>query len=97
MSAATATPTDSPGARFGVNYTPRQGWFHSWLDLDLNAVGEDLQAIASLRVDHVRIFPLWPLLQSNRTLIRARALDDVRARVVLSAAVGLNLAVDAVY
>ena len=96
MSAATATPTDSPGVRFGVNYTPRQGWFHSWLDLDLDAVGEDLQAIASLGVDHVRIFPLWPLLQPNRTLIRARALDDVRAVVDVAAAVGLDVVVDAI-
>ncbi|MGP9536864.1 glycoside hydrolase 5 family protein [Brachybacterium sp. AOP43-C2-M15] len=79
-----------------MNYTPRQGWFHSWLDLDLDAVGEDLAAIASLGADHVRIFPLWPLLQPNRTLIRPRGLDDVRAVVDVAAAVGLDVVVDAI-
>ncbi|GAA1484929.1 glycoside hydrolase 5 family protein [Brachybacterium fresconis] len=85
-----------PAPRFGVNYTPRTGWFHSWLDLDEDAVGEDLQAIASLGADHVRIFPLWPLLQPNRTLIRPRGLADVRAVVDAAASVGLDVVVDAI-
>src|SRR5699024_12675320 len=52
----------SPAA-LGVNYTPRKGWFHSWSDLDPSAVDEDLAQIAALGLDHVRIFPLWPVLQ----------------------------------
>ncbi|APX32004.1 glycosyl hydrolase [Brachybacterium sp. P6-10-X1] len=86
----------SSAPRFGVNYTPRAGWFHSWLDLDADAVGEDLQAIASLGADHVRIFPLWPLLQPNRTLIRPRGIADVRTVVDVAAAVGLDVVVDAI-
>lgn len=82
--------------RFGVNYTPRIGWFHAWHDLDLDAVGEDLRAISELGLDHVRIFPLWPLLQPNRTLIRPRALDDVRAVVDVAASVDLDVVVDVV-
>lgn len=96
MSAPTHSPASAARVRFGVNYTPRLGWFHSWLDLDLDAVGEDLTAIASLDVDHIRIFPLWPLLQPNRTLIRPRALDDVRAVVDLAAGLGLDVVVDAI-
>ncbi|MGO2048126.1 MAG: glycoside hydrolase 5 family protein, partial [Brachybacterium tyrofermentans] len=95
MSAHAPDPTGTRPVRFGVNYTPRTGWFHSWLDLDLDAVGEDLAAIASLGADHVRIFPLWPLLQPNRTLIRPRGLDDVRAVVDVAATVGLDVVVDA--
>lgn len=95
MSAPAPDQTSARPVRFGVNYTPRRGWFHSWLDLDLDAVGEDLQAIASLGADHVRIFPLWPLLQPNRTLIRPRGLDDVRAVVDVAATVGLDVVVDA--
>lgn len=95
MPASPHTPVGTARARFGVNYTPRQGWFHSWLDLDLDSVGEDLAAIASLGVDHVRLFPLWPLLQPNRTLIRPRGLEDVRAVVDLAADLGLDVVVDA--
>ncbi len=96
MSAPLPAPAGPRPVRFGVNYTPRQGWFHSWLDLDLDAVGEDLAALAGLGADHVRIFPLWPLLQPNRTLIRPRALEDVRAVVDVAAGVGLDVVVDVV-
>ncbi|GAA1487660.1 glycoside hydrolase 5 family protein [Brachybacterium sacelli] len=96
MPAPSPAPTGSGAPRFGVNYTPRTGWFHSWLDLDPDAVGEDLQAIASLGADHVRVFPLWPLLQPNRTLIRLRGLEDVRTVVDIAATVGLDVVVDAI-
>ena len=81
--------------RFGVNYTPRVGWFHSWLDLDAGLVAEDMAAIAELGADHVRIFPLWPLLQPNRTLIRPEAVDDVLTVVDAAGGAGLSVTVDA--
>lgn len=80
--------------RFGANYTPRKDWFHSWLDLDLTEVRRDFDQLAALGLDHVRIFPIWPLLQPNRGLIRPQALDDV-ARVVRAAhEAGLDSVVD---
>ena len=81
--------------RFGVNYTPRVGWFHSWLDLDPALVCDDMAAIRSLGADHVRIFPLWPLLQPNRALIRPAAIDDVLTVVDLAGRAGLTVTVDA--
>ncbi|MFG2137760.1 glycosyl hydrolase [Streptomyces sp. NPDC048650] len=70
-----------PGAphrvRFGVNYTPAEGWFHHWLDFDLDAVRADLDSLAGLGLDHIRVFPLWPVFQPNRTLIRPRAVDQL--------------------
>src|SRR5699024_12615325 len=59
----TRRSSDLSPAALGVNYTPRKGWFHSWSDLDPSAVDEDLAQIAALGLDHVRIFPLWPVLQ----------------------------------
>ncbi|MGF1431640.1 glycoside hydrolase 5 family protein [Kitasatospora sp. LaBMicrA B282] len=85
-------PTAAP--RFGVNYTPSQGWFHHWLDFDLDPVRADLDAIAALGLDHLRVFPLWPLFQPNRTLIRPRALDQLAALVDAAAERGLDVAVD---
>jgi hypothetical protein len=80
--------------RFGVNYTPSRGWFHSWYDLDLDEVRRDLDSLAALGLDHVRVLPLWEVLQPNRTLIRARAVADVVAVVDAAAAAGLDATVD---
>lgn len=81
--------------RFGVNYTPAVGWFHSWLDFSAADTARDLEAIASLGADHVRIFPLWPVVQPNRTLIRASALRDVATVVDIAGSFGLDVNVDA--
>jgi hypothetical protein len=81
--------------RFGVNHTPSVGWFHSWLDFSASDTARDLEAIAGLGADHVRIFPLWPVVQPNRTLIRQRALDDVARVVDIAAQFGLDVNVDA--
>lgn len=83
------------GPRWGVNYTPRVSWFHSWLDLNLDDVRADFDRIAELGVDHVRIFPLWPVLQPSRTLINRHAVEDVGRVVDAAAERGLDVAVDA--
>ncbi|MDO5729580.1 MAG: hypothetical protein Q4P71_08160 [Actinomycetaceae bacterium] len=80
--------------RFGVNYTPRDGWFHSWLDFDRAKVRDDFATIREIGADHVRIFPLWPLLQPNRSLIRPSAIADVVATVEEATHAGLDVSVD---
>ncbi|MFC7405847.1 glycoside hydrolase 5 family protein [Georgenia alba] len=82
------------GMRFGANYTPSEGWFHSWYDLDLDAVARDMGSLAALGLDHVRIFPLWETLQPNRTLIRDRAVADVVSVVDVAHEHGLGTSVD---
>lgn len=82
--------------RFGVNYTPSHGWFHTWLNPDWQAIGRDLDQIASLGADHIRVFPLWPILQPNRTLINNQGLDDLHHMVDLAAQRGLDSFVDVV-
>ncbi|MFF1797524.1 glycosyl hydrolase, partial [Kitasatospora sp. NPDC058263] len=87
--------TQAPAApRFGVNYTPSAGWFHHWLDFDLDAVRADLDSIAALGLDHVRVFPLWPVFQPNRTLIRPRAVEQLTELVDAAGERGLDVAVD---
>jgi len=80
--------------RVGVNYTPRDGWFHSWLEMDEREVARDFEVLAGLGMDHVRIFPLWPLLQPSRSRISQRAVDDVLRVVDLAGDAGLNVSVD---
>lgn len=82
--------------RFGANYTPSRDWMHLWLHLDLDVVRRDFETLAGMGLDHVRIFPLWPILQPNRTLIRAEAIADVRAVVDVAAEVGLDVTVDVI-
>ena len=89
-------PTSVEPLRFGVNYTPSREWMHAWLDLKPDDVLRDFEQIAGLGLDHVRVFPLWPLLQPNRTLIRAAAVDDVRTVVDIAAEFGLDAAVDVI-
>ncbi|WP_433676000.1 glycoside hydrolase 5 family protein [Microbacterium gorillae] len=88
-------PLDTP-LRFGANYTPATEWMHSWLDLDLDDVRRDFAGLAELGLDHVRIFPLWTVLQPNRTLIREKAVADVRAVVDAAAEFGLDASVDVI-
>lgn len=80
--------------RFGANYTPSQGWFHHWLDFDLDAVRADLDSIAGLGLDHIRVFPLWPLFQPNRTLVRPRAVEQLVQLADAAAERGLDVNVD---
>ncbi|NEG54393.1 glycoside hydrolase 5 family protein [Bifidobacterium platyrrhinorum] len=80
--------------KFGVDYTPSHGWFHSWLDPDWTSIDRDLKQIADLGLDHVRIFPVWPYLQPNRTWINRKGVDDVRRMVRLAGDHGLDAYVD---
>nr|WP_314844468.1 glycosyl hydrolase [uncultured Microbacterium sp.] len=86
---------DAP-LRFGANYTPSTDWMHAWLDFTPDDVRRDFAALAELGLDHVRVFPLWTVLQPNRTLIRPKALDDVRAMVDIAAEFGLDASVDVI-
>ncbi|WP_369381583.1 glycosyl hydrolase [Streptomyces sp. cg36] len=80
--------------RFGANYTPSHGWFHHWLDFDLDEVRADLDSIAALGLDHIRVFPVWPYFQPNRTLIRPRAVEQLVQLVDAAGERGLDVGVD---
>ena len=80
--------------RFGANYTPSHNWFYSWHDIDWASTARDMATIAGLGLDHVRIFPLWPVLQPNRTFIDPKAVADVRRVANIAADHGLDVYVD---
>ncbi|WP_144875025.1 glycosyl hydrolase [Microbacterium sp. 1.5R] len=86
---------DAP-LRFGANYTPSKEWMHSWLDFTPDDVRRDFAALAELGLDHVRVFPLWTVLQPNRTFIRDKAVDDVRAVVDIAGEFGMDASVDVI-
>ncbi len=51
--------------RFGVNYTPSKNWWFCWNDWDADPIKRDLDAIAALGADHLRILLIWSYFQPN--------------------------------
>ncbi|MEU4542490.1 glycoside hydrolase 5 family protein [Nonomuraea dietziae] len=80
--------------RFGANYVPPAGWFYSWLDPSPDATRRDFEDLAGIGLDHVRVFPVWPWIQPNRTLIRQRGIDDLLQVIDIAAEFDLSVAVD---
>ena len=65
--------------RFGVHYAPPRNWFFVWNDFDADVVARDLDAIASLGADHIRMFLIWPYFQPNRKWISPAHLERLDA------------------
>ena len=61
--------------RFGVNYVPRKNWWYCWGDWDIESIKEDLHAISSIGMDHIRVFPIWPYFQPNENYVSETALE----------------------
>lgn len=79
--------------RFGVNYVPSKKWWYSWIDWDRASIKEDLQAISSLGMDHVRIHCLWPLFQPNPAYVSETALSRLDELLDLADGCGLDVEV----
>jgi hypothetical protein len=55
--------------RFGVNYTPSHNWWFCWNNWDPDPIRRDLDAIAALAADHLRLLLIWPYFQPNPTWV----------------------------
>lgn len=51
--------------RFGINYTPSRNWWFCWNDWNPDPIRRDLDAIAGLGADHLRLMLIWPFFQPN--------------------------------
>jgi endo-1,4-beta-mannosidase len=61
--------------RFGVNYTPSHNWWFCWNDWNPDPIRRDLDAIAALGADHLRIMLIWPYFQPNLTWVSPAHLE----------------------
>lgn len=61
--------------RFGVNYTPSRNWWFCWNDWDPSPIQRDLDAIAALGADHLRLMLVWPFFQPNPTYVSPAHLE----------------------
>lgn len=81
-----ALPLESHGLdrhRFGVNYTPSKNWWFCWNDWDADPIKKDLDEIASLGADHLRILLIWPYFQPNPKWISTLHLERLDQLVTL--------------
>ena len=72
--------------RFGVNYTPSRNWWFSWNDWDRDAMQRDLDRIAGLGADHLRILLIWPYFQPNLTWVSPTHLERLDELMTIAAA-----------
>ncbi len=61
--------------RFGVNYTPSHNWWFCWNDWNVDPIKQDLDAIAALGADHLRLMLIWPFFQPNLTWVSTAHLE----------------------
>lgn len=69
--------------RFGVNYTPAQDWWFCWNAWNADPIRRDLDAIAALGADHLRIMLIWPSFQPNPAWVSPAHLDRLNQLLAL--------------
>ncbi|MGC4945658.1 glycoside hydrolase 5 family protein [Streptomyces sp. DT224] len=70
--------------RFGVNYVPSRHWWYSWLEWDPVSILDDLRAVSSLGMDHIRVQLLWPVFQPDPAVVNRTALGRLAALMDLA-------------
>jgi hypothetical protein len=71
--------------RFGVNYTPSSNWWFCWNQWNPSPIQHDLDAIAALGADHMRIMLIWPYFQPNPTWVSPAHLERLSQLLELMA------------
>src|SRR5271166_1189735 len=79
--------------RFGVNYTPSHNWWFCWNDWNVDPIRRDLDAIAALGADHLRIMLIWPYFQPNLTWVSPAHLERLSQLIGLMGERGLDVLV----
>ena len=69
--------------RFGVNYTPSHNWWFCWNEWNADPIERDLDAIAALGADHMRILLIWPYFQPNATWVSSAHLERLSQLLAL--------------
>jgi hypothetical protein len=88
-----ARAKSSRRVRFGVNYVPSEHWWYSWNDWDRDSMRRDLQDIAALDADHIRIQLLWPQFEPNASAVSGEAISRLEHLLDDADAAGLDVEV----
>jgi endo-1,4-beta-mannosidase len=76
-----------------VNYTPSHNWWFCWNDWNIDPIKQDLDAIAGLGADHLRIFLIWPFFQPNANWVSPAHLDRLNQLLAEMSTRGLDAVV----
>jgi len=76
--------------RIGVNYTPSNNWWFCWNQWDAGPIKRDLDAIAALGADHLRILLIWPYFQPNPAWVSPAHLERLSELLGLMGERGLD-------
>jgi len=76
--------------RFGINYTPSENWWFCWNDWNVDSIKRDLDAIAVLGADHLRIMLAWSLFQPNQKWVSPVMLERFNQLLTLMGARGFD-------
>lgn len=96
-----ATAAAGPGSerfrldrhRFGVNYTPSHNWWFCWNDWNRDPIQQDLDRIAALGADHLRVMLIWPDFQPNLAWVSSAHLDRLDELMSMASARKLDVLV----
>ena len=81
--------------RFGVNYTPTRHWYYCWNDFEADSIRRDLDTVAELHSDHIRLQLIWPWFQPNPNWVSPAHLERLRTLMSIAAERGLDVCVAA--
>jgi len=79
--------------RFGVNYVPSQNWYYCYNDWKPEDIRRDMEAIADLGADHIRVMVIWPWFQPNPAQVSSVHLDHLEEMLAIAAEYGLDVMV----
>lgn len=77
--------------RFGVNYVPSKDWWYCWNSWNADDLRADLDAVAALGTDHLRIMLMWHFFQPNSRWVSPAHLDRLEEFMVLARERGLDV------
>ncbi|HSI87200.1 MAG TPA: hypothetical protein VK970_25655 [Candidatus Methylacidiphilales bacterium] len=85
--------SDFQHIRFGVNYVPSKKWWYCWNDFKEEEIAQDLDAIAEMGADHLRIMLIWPYFHPNRKWVSTAHLERLDSFMKLAAQRRLDVCV----
>ncbi|HEY5913858.1 MAG TPA: hypothetical protein VJA21_24990 [Verrucomicrobiae bacterium] len=71
--------------RFGVDYVPSHNWYFCYNDWQPSYIARDLDRIAEIGADHLRVMVIWPWFQPNPAYVSSAHLDRLDQIMELAA------------